>query len=98
MFRPLRIVLLSGLALALAAGLGWVAYAHLAAPRPQRTVAMPPDDASPREVVAAFLDALDAHDCDTATSLATARARDSAASAGHPLGHPPYDGCPSEAE
>ncbi len=32
-------------------------------------VAVPPDDATPEQVVAAFLDALDARDCDTAAAL-----------------------------
>jgi hypothetical protein len=40
------------------------------APLPQtRDVAVPPDDASPDQVVRAYVDALDAHDCETAAML-----------------------------
>lgn len=43
--------------------------AWFGAPFPTRDVALPPDDATPEEVVAVYLDALDAHDCDTANAL-----------------------------
>lgn len=36
-----------------------------------RDVAVPPDEATPREVVEAYTDALDAHDCGTAADLMT---------------------------
>ncbi|QCX26743.1 hypothetical protein [Nocardioides jishulii] len=56
------------LALALVAA-GGVAAWWLAAPHQDREVALPADDATPGEVVAAYLDALDAGDCDTAVAL-----------------------------
>jgi hypothetical protein len=44
--------------------------AYLVLPRPQtRDIAMPADDATPEQVVATYLDALDAHDCDTAAAI-----------------------------
>lgn len=38
-------------------------------------IATPPDDATPEQVVAAYLDALDANDCDTATAVSMTNAR-----------------------
>lgn len=49
-------------------------------PRQTRGVAVPPSDATPEQVVAAYLDALDAHDCDTAEALMTDEAKGSAES------------------
>ena len=37
--------------------------------RQNRDIAIPPDDASPEEVVRTYLGAVDAHDCDTAADL-----------------------------
>lgn len=56
------------LALVLVAA-GGVAAWWLAAPQQDREVAVPGDDATAEEVVAAYLDALDAGDCDTAVAL-----------------------------
>lgn len=41
-----------------------------------KDVDMPRDDASPTQVVAAYMEALDAHDCDTAMALRTDGSRD----------------------
>ena len=49
-------------------------------PRQTGDVAVPPRDASPEQVVAAYLDAVNAHDCDTAEALMTADAEDRATS------------------
>jgi len=49
-------------------------------PRQTGDVALPPRDAGPERVVTAYLDALNAHDCDTAEALMTADAEDSAKS------------------
>jgi hypothetical protein len=49
-------------------------------PRQTHDVGVPPSDASPEQVVTAYLDALNAHDCDTAQALMTADAEDSAKS------------------
>ena len=59
-------------ALVLTAGfvIGWIVYPSLHVEQ-TRDVAVPPDGASPEEVVRAYLDALDAHDCDTAERLMT---------------------------
>ena len=51
---------------------GWL-IVHLDGPR--RDVAVPPTDATPAEVVSAYVDALDAHDFDTARTLLTPPAR-----------------------
>lgn len=61
--------------IALAIVLGLVALAVWAewmlevVPFKRRDVAMPAVGATPRQVVAAYIEALDAHDCDTATRL-----------------------------
>jgi len=47
-------------------------------PRQTGDVAVPPRDASPEQVVTAYLDALNEHDCDTAEALVTADAEDHA--------------------
>jgi hypothetical protein len=47
-------------------------------PRPTREVAVPADNATPEQVVRAYLDALDAHDCRTAEALVTAGTGDTA--------------------
>lgn len=44
---------------------------------PSKDVDMPADDASPELVVAAYMEALDSHDCETAQALVTASKRDS---------------------
>ncbi|WP_262848769.1 DUF4829 domain-containing protein [Mumia quercus] len=71
--RVLSTVVAAVLALALA-----FAAADAYTGRQTREVAIPPDDATPEQVVAAYVDALDAHDCDTASAL---RTRDSSESA-----------------
>jgi hypothetical protein len=48
-----------------------VAYQVLP-PRQTRDVAVPADDATPEQVVTAYLDALNAHDCGTARAVMTA--------------------------
>jgi hypothetical protein len=48
-------------------------------PRQTGDVAVPPRDANPEQVVTAYLDALNAHDCDTAAALTTADPEDSSA-------------------
>jgi hypothetical protein len=50
------------------AALSWAAYRYLTV---QQTgeVAIPADQASPEQVVRAYVEALDAHDCDTAATL-----------------------------
>lgn len=47
-------------------------------PRQTSHVAVPADNATPEQVVSAYLDALDAHDCRTAEALMTAGAGDTA--------------------
>ena len=49
-------------------------------PRQTSDVARPALDATPEQVVTAYLDALDAHDCDTAEAMMTESAEDSATS------------------
>lgn len=49
-------------------------------PRQTSDVAVPPPGATPQRVVAAYLKALNAHDCDTAEALTTQSAKDSAMS------------------
>ncbi len=49
-------------------------------PRQTGDVAVPPRDASPEQVVSAYLDALNGHDCDTAEALMTTTAADHARS------------------
>lgn len=75
--RPRTLLMALGL-LALVVGgvLAWT----LLPPRQQADVPMPADDAAPEQVVAAYLQALDAHDCDTARALTTDRLRSSASS------------------
>ncbi len=46
---------------------------------PSDDVDMPGDNATPEQVVGAYLSALDAHDCETATALRTEGSRDTAA-------------------
>ena len=61
--------------IALAVVLGLVALAVFTewtfevVPFERRDVAMPPGSASPQQVVATYVEALDAHDCDTAEEL-----------------------------
>jgi hypothetical protein len=49
-------------------------------PRQTNDVAVPAPTATPEKVVKTYLDALNAHDCDTAVSLMTESAKDSAKS------------------
>jgi hypothetical protein len=56
------------------------AAAYLLLPRQTGGVAVPPREASPEQVVTAYLDALNAHECATAKALITADAEDSATS------------------
>jgi hypothetical protein len=49
-------------------------------PRQSEDVAVPAQDATPEQVVATYLDALNAHDCDTAEAVWTGEERDSTAS------------------
>jgi hypothetical protein len=52
--------------------LAWLAYSTFGPPRQSRDVSMPSADATPEEVVGVYLDALDAHDCDTAADVVVA--------------------------
>lgn len=67
--KPLKVLGLcpAGLA-ALLAVLGALALWALL-PHGAREVAVPPDDAPPEQVVAAYVDALDGHDCDAAEGM-----------------------------
>lgn len=78
--RRLRIVLFGCLGATLVGAVVWFAYAGLFAHAQDRDVAVPSDDASAEQVVTAFVDALDAHDCDTAARLVTPGAKASAES------------------
>jgi hypothetical protein len=64
----LRSALLIGVAGVLAAVSVWAVYSLLFTHQ-EREVALPRDDASPEKVVAAYIDALNAHDCETASRL-----------------------------
>ena len=66
MLQRRRTAILVGVGVVLA-----VAAAAFTWPWGYGAVAMPPDAAAPPEVVATYLAALDAHDCDTAVALAT---------------------------
>lgn len=77
--RPGRVIVLVGIAvsvLLVAVAVGFV----LLPPRQTADVAVPPPDAAPEQVVAAYLEALDAHDCDTAEALTAADSGDQARS------------------
>ncbi len=63
--------------LGVAAILGAVAIYMMMVTMPSKDVDMPADDASPELVVAAYMEALDSHDCETAQALVTAPKRDS---------------------
>lgn len=52
---------------------------YLMATMPSKDVDMPTTDASPEQVVAAYVEALDSHDCDTAEELTAASKSTSAA-------------------
>lgn len=67
--RPRPVVRLVAAGVVLAAVLVWAACDQGVVVIGRRHVAMPPDTASPAEVVAAYLAALDAHDCATARRL-----------------------------
>jgi hypothetical protein len=56
---------------------GVLAYLLLP-PRQSEDIAVPANNASPEQVVTAYLDALNAHDCDTAEAVMTIDAKDSA--------------------
>lgn len=56
-----------------------VAYLLLP-PRQTADVTLPPPDATPEQVVTAYLNALNAHDCDTAEAVSTEDAKESATS------------------
>ena len=59
----------------------------LGPPRQTSDVPVPPDAATPVQVVRAYLAALNAHDCDTAKALSTAEARELTASWCHDVSH-----------
>ena len=101
--RPGRLTtLVAGVSvLALAGAVGYL----LLPPRQTDTISLPPPDASPEQVVTVYLDALNAHDCDTAEALMTAGAEGSARAwcddvasltdvdvEGHVLERPEYSG------
>ena len=69
---------LLGLVATLLLGLLLAVVAVLLPPRQTGEVPVPADDATPEQVVDAFTQALDAHDCATARSLATDGGRDQA--------------------
>lgn len=72
--RPRISLAWAALALAIVALLGVAAFA--ADPPPAvREVAVPPDDASPEEVVMTYLEAMDAHDCATVAELVAPSSR-----------------------
>lgn len=62
-------VVVALLALPLLASAVWAEWTFQVIPFERRDVAMPAQNASPQEIVAAYIDALDAHDCDTAEAL-----------------------------
>ena len=67
--RPRRLIALTGIAFVLIVA---APTAHLLLrPRQTRHVAVPAPDATPEQVVTAFVDALNAHDCQTAEALMT---------------------------
>ena len=68
MTTRLRSAPVIGIAVVLAVLIAWVVYA-LVFTHQEREVAVPRDDASPEKVVTAFIDALNAHDCETASQL-----------------------------
>lgn len=72
--RP-ALVLATALAVLLALVLAAVAFDAFTG-RQIRDVADPPDDATPEQVVAAYLEALDADDCETAAALRTPESTD----------------------
>jgi hypothetical protein len=76
--RPGRLiaVVATMLVLAVAATLAYL----LLPPRQANDVAVPASDARPEQVVTAYLDALNAHDCDTAEAVMTDDSKDSARS------------------
>lgn len=79
MFRsPGRLIAITASVLVLAVA-ATVAYLLLP-PRKTADVAVPAPDATPEQVVTAYLDALNAHDCDAAQAVTTGGARDSAKS------------------
>lgn len=63
-----------------AIAVGGIAASDVLGTRQSRDVAVPGADAPPGQVVAAFIDALNAHDCETAAELATSEHRSSATS------------------
>lgn len=74
---PLVVLLVAGVVLAYLRVLPWQS----------EDVAVPADDASPEQVVTAYLAALDGHDCDTAEALVTSDASFGAASWCHDVAH-----------
>lgn len=74
-----RIFAIGAGALALLA-LAAVAAYLLLPPRQTSDVAVPPADATPEQVVRAYLEALNAHDCETAQAVSTDTAKDGAKS------------------
>jgi hypothetical protein len=58
---------------------GVAAYVRLP-PRQSEDIAVPANDATPEQVVTTYLDALNAHDCETAEAVMTADTKDSAKS------------------
>lgn len=70
--RWVKVVIAVACVVALTAGgaLGWVAWTG----RQTATISVPPDSASPMTVAKAYVDALNAHDCDAARKLSTTNA------------------------
>lgn len=77
--RPRRLITVA-VSVSLVIVVGATAAYLLLPPRQTGSVAVPPSAASPEQVVTAYLDALNQHDCDTAATLMTADAQDSARS------------------
>lgn len=72
----LPIVVAVAVALVVVAGIGYMALPAWKT----ASVAVPPDDASPAQVVTAYLHALDAHDCSAARRMTDLNARDTVGS------------------
>ncbi len=77
--RRIITLVVSASVLAVLAVLAWVAFLLLA-PRQTDDVAMPDSSATPEQVVTAYLEALNAHDCENAASVMSDGAKDQASS------------------
>ena len=76
--RPGRLIAL--LVAVIVVAIGALVTYLLLPPRQTGEVALPPATATPEEVVTTYLDALTAHDCDTARAVTTSEARAAAES------------------